>query len=82
MHANLDTLQKRDTKGLYKKATLGQVNNLIGFSKNSKYEPPNYPDLRINTDCCTEKESVNVLYKFALNKHFSCAPKLNERNVG
>ena len=82
LHAGLDTLQKRDTKGLYKKAKEGRMNNLIGVSKKSKYERPKNPDLRINTDCCTEKESVNVLYKFALNKHFSCAPKLNERNVG
>ena len=75
-------LQKRDLKGLYKKAKEGRMKNLIGVSKKSKYEPTKNPDLRINPDCFTEKESINVLYNFVLNKHFSCAPKLSERNVG
>ena len=68
VHADMNTLKKRDTKGLYKKATVGQMNNLIGVSKKSKYEPPNYPDLRIDTAYCEEKISIDVLYKFVLNK--------------
>ena len=68
VHADMNTLKKRDTKGLYKKETLGQVNNLIGVSKKSKYEPPNYPDLRIETAYCEEEISIDVLYKFVLNK--------------
>ena len=68
VHADMKTLKKRDTKGLYKKAIVGQMNNLIGVSKKSKYEPPNYPDLRIDTAYCEEKISIDVLYKFVLNK--------------
>ena len=68
VHADIDTLKKRDTKGLYKKASVGQMNNLIGVSKKSKYEPPNYPDLRIDTAHCEEKISIDELYKFVLNK--------------
>ena len=64
----METLQKRDLKGLYKKAKEGRMNNLIGVSKKSKYEPPNYLDLRIDTAYCEEKISIDVLYKFVLNK--------------
>ena len=35
MKAELNTLIKRDTKGLYKKAIIGEINNLIGYSQNS-----------------------------------------------
>ena len=49
MKAELNTLIKRDTKGLYKKAIIGEINNLIVYSQNSSYEIPNNPDLTINT---------------------------------
>ena len=50
LYADLDTLHKRDTKGLYKLAREGKIDTLIGVSKKSKYEPPENADLYINTD--------------------------------
>ena len=64
--ANLDTVRDRDTKGLYKKAECGEINNMIGFSKTNPYETPKTPDLVI--DSSGNKESVNEsatkLYNF------------------
>jgi len=68
VYADLNTLQKRDTKGFYKKAIKGQMNDLIGVSKTNKYEAPKNPDLFINTVIYTEKESIDYFYNFVLNK--------------
>ena len=42
MKCNLKTLKLRDTKGLYKKADLNIINNLIGYKSKLKYEKSNY----------------------------------------
>jgi adenylyl-sulfate kinase len=43
--ANLDTVVKRDVKGLYEKAQRNEITNMIGFHEDSPYEPPEHPDL-------------------------------------
>jgi len=57
----LDTLIKRDSKGLYQKSLEGKIDNLIGFSKKNIYEKPENPDLTINTNKQTVEESVSIL---------------------
>jgi len=49
VHADIDDLKLRDEKGLYKKADEGLIDNLIGYSKDSPYESPLSPDLKIDT---------------------------------
>jgi|WetSurMetagenome_2_1015567.scaffolds.fasta_scaffold438735_1 adenylylsulfate kinase len=66
---NLETLIKRDTKGLYRKALLPsedkeKVNDFSGIS--SPYENPPHPDLIIDTSEEPVSESVNMLYSFIL----------------
>ena len=61
---NLDILIKRDTKGLYAKSISGELNNLIGFSSNSPYEPPSDPNIIINMGENNVDESVNYLYRY------------------
>lgn len=39
---------KRDPKDMYKKALNGEIKTLIGY--NSRYLPPKYPDITINTE--------------------------------
>jgi adenylyl-sulfate kinase len=53
--ANIDELIKRDTKGLYRKASNGEIKNLIGVAKNTPYETPRIPNIVIKTD----RESVD-----------------------
>ena len=45
----LDNLKKRDTKGLYALADSGDINDLIGFSKETPYEAPDDAELTIDT---------------------------------
>jgi adenylyl-sulfate kinase len=49
--ASLDTLVKRDVKGLYKKALAGEIKEFTGVS--DPYEPPDNPEVV----CYTEKET-------------------------
>jgi bifunctional enzyme CysN/CysC len=43
----LEVAEARDVKGLYKKARAGQLQNFTGID--SPYEPPENPDIRVNT---------------------------------
>jgi bifunctional enzyme CysN/CysC len=45
--APLDVAEGRDPKGLYKKARRGEIKNFTGID--SPYEPPEAPELRIDT---------------------------------
>ena len=45
----LEVAEERDVKGLYKKARSGELKNFTGID--SPYEPPENPELRIDTTC-------------------------------
>ena len=66
MHADLGTLHERDTKGLYKKMRDGEIDNLIGVSKTSKYESPENPDLKIDTAYLSVDESIDQFMNFVI----------------
>jgi sulfate adenylyltransferase len=55
-HAQLDSLIARDVKGLYKKALTGTISHFTGIS--DPYEPPQHPDIVVETDRETVEESV------------------------
>ncbi|MFV0886320.1 adenylyl-sulfate kinase [Metapseudomonas otitidis] len=48
--------EQRDTKGLYRKARLGELKNMTGID--SPYEVPENPDLRVDTTRRTVEEVV------------------------
>ena len=58
----LDTVIRRDTKGLYAKALTGEIKNFTGIS--DPFEEPQYPDIIIETDTEDRKCSANKLYEF------------------
>jgi len=65
INCDMDTLVKRDTKGLYKRAFLSDDNNekIINFTGiSSPYEEPINPDLIIETSLQTVNDSVNKPY--------------------
>jgi len=68
IEASIEVCSKRDVKGLYAKAIKGEIKNFTGIS--SPYEPPEMPNLVINTSNCSIEESVTKLEKFIL-KEFS-----------
>ena len=47
--ADIDSLKKRDTKGLYALADKGVINNLIGYSEINPYDEPANPELVVST---------------------------------
>ena len=57
--ATLETCERRDVKGYYKKARAGIINNYTGID--SPYEIPDNPELTLNTDNQTLEESVQAV---------------------
>jgi len=53
---SLEVLQERDVKGLYAKALAGEIPNFTGVS--DPYEPPDNPEVVIDSDRETEEESA------------------------
>jgi len=58
--ASLETVIKRDPKGLYRKALAGEIKHMTGID--DPYEPPEEPWLVLDTDRETVEESVEKLY--------------------
>jgi len=54
----IETLKKRDPKGLYKK-----VKNMIGVDSKIKYEKTNYKKITINTDMHSKDKALKILLK-------------------
>lgn len=54
--ASIETCMERDVKGLYKKALAGEIKGFTGVD--DPYEPPLKPDLTIETDAESPKESL------------------------
>jgi len=59
--ASLETCEKRDPKGLYKKAKAGLIKDFTGV--NAPYEEPENPDLINDTDKETVEESADKVLK-------------------
>jgi adenylylsulfate kinase len=63
---SLDVCEQRDVKGLYKKARAEKMENFTGVS--SPYEPPQAPDIAIETNVLPVEESVNLIINFLRHK--------------
>jgi len=63
---SVDVCKKRDVKGLYKKAEKGKVVNFTGIS--SLYEPPESPDLVVNTENQTLDQSVKLIMSLLIDR--------------
>ena len=67
VYCKIKTLEKRDTKNLYKKAKLKLINNLIGYNSKIKYQKSNYSVIKINTDRLNKTESASFIMKKITN---------------
>ena len=63
---SIDVCEKRDTKGLYKKARKGEVANFTGIS--SPYQPPENPDLVVDTGSQTLDESAKLVMNLLIDR--------------
>tara|TARA_B100000902_G_C27254641_1_gene887154 strand:- start:577 stop:1509 length:933 start_codon:yes stop_codon:yes gene_type:complete len=66
LSADLNTCEKRDPKGLYKKARLGQIKDFTGID--SPYEIPYDSDLEVDTKNLNIDESVKILFDYIVKK--------------
>lgn len=62
----LEICEKRDIKGLYKKARNGEIQNFTGIS--SPFEVPKNPNFVVNTANKNLEETVEAVAKFVLPK--------------
>lgn len=66
INTSLEECERRDVKGLYKKARAGEIKNMTGIS--APYEAPLNPDLEIKTDHQSIAQSVQTILDFIIQK--------------
>tara|TARA_Y100000385_G_scaffold158818_1_gene164636 strand:+ start:29 stop:289 length:261 start_codon:yes stop_codon:yes gene_type:complete len=66
VNTSLEECERRDVKGLYKKARAGEITNMTGVS--APYEAPENPALEIKTDKQSIAESVKIIINFLEQK--------------
>ncbi|MFB4212259.1 adenylyl-sulfate kinase [Shouchella sp. JSM 1781072] len=66
VRCNLEECEKRDVKGLYKKARAGEIPHFTGIS--SPYEAPDQPDLTVDTAEESVEESLEKLVNYLKDK--------------
>ncbi|KAL6426191.1 hypothetical protein ACFW04_009030 [Cataglyphis niger] len=74
IEASLQVCESRDVKGLYKKARQGIIKGFTGIDQN--YDVPITPDLVVNTENATIRQSTDLIIDFLQRKHI--IPKLDE----
>jgi len=68
VHADLETCEARDPKGLYKKARKGEIKDFTGIS--APYEAPENPELGIDTGRYGVEDSVRMVVDY-IDRHFA-----------
>ena len=62
LETSIEIAAARDHKGLYEKAKNGTLNEFTGFD--SDYEPPEKPELRIETEMYDPNESAKYIFSY------------------
>ena len=66
VNTSLEECERRDVKGLYKKARAGEIKNMTGVS--APYEAPINPDLEVITDGHSIEENAKTIIEFITKK--------------
>lgn len=66
LNCPIDECEKRDVKGLYKKAKAGEIKDFTGI--HSPYEAPLSPEIEIKTGFQSTEESLKTLMDYILSK--------------
>ena len=64
----LEVAEKRDVKGLYKRARAGEIKNFTGID--SEYQPPENPEIRINTVEVSAEDAAAQIVEYLEAKGF------------
>lgn len=62
INTSVEECERRDVKGLYKKARAGEIKNMTGIS--APYEVPDKPDVEIKTEKETIKDAVDRIVNY------------------
>ena len=65
---SLEEAEKRDPKGLYKKARAGEIKNFTGID--DPYEAPENPEIHLHTDQMTLDEEVAMIIHYLESNGF------------
>ena len=71
INTSVEECERRDVKGLYKKARAGEIKNMTGIS--APYEAPENPDIEVDTEQESIEDSVKRIIEFI-------TPKLKLKN--
>ncbi len=66
INTSLEECERRDVKGLYKKARAGEIKNMTGIS--APYEAPEHPDIEIITENVSVNNSTKKIIDFITPK--------------
>ena len=66
INTSVEECERRDVKGLYKKARAGEIKNMTGIS--APYEAPENPDIEIKTEEETIENAVQRIVDYINNK--------------
>ena len=68
IHVNtpLEVCERRDPKGLYRKARMGEIPNFTGI--NSPYEVPENPEIQLDASTSPVEDSADIIFRY-LNEH-------------
>ena len=66
VNTSIEECERRDVKGLYKKARAGEIKNMTGIS--APYEAPTNPDIEIKTEEQTAEEAAQAVVQFVQKK--------------
>ncbi|OCT11120.1 adenylyl-sulfate kinase [Paenibacillus pectinilyticus] len=66
VNCSLEVCEKRDPKGLYKKARNGEIKDFTGIS--APYETPSSPELSIDTEKYTLKETAESIIAYLIQQ--------------
>lgn len=62
VNASINECQRRDVKGLYKKALAGEIKDFTGID--APYEKPIDPEIVVNTNEQTIEESLEIIFNY------------------
>jgi sulfate adenylyltransferase len=62
----LEVCESRDYKGMYAKARRGEIKGFTGID--DPYEPPEHPEITLDTVACTPEENARKIIEYLLNQ--------------
>ena len=76
VNAPVSVCEERDVKGLYKKARAGEIKDFTGV--NAAYEPPENPDIEVNTAKLSAVASVQKIIEYII-PHITLKPEEDQK---